>query len=148
MAPEKELLSLETVLKALADRTRLRIVGLLLAGEVCVCDIHESLGIPQPKASRHLAYLRRTGLVDARKDGLWVHYRLANLPDPVMQGVLESVAHAVGHLRTPARDIQRLAKRIELTPAQRAKGSGSCCSPLRDAVLQKSQGRRPFVTQN
>ena len=138
MAAEKELLSIETVLKALADRTRLRIVGLLLAGEVCVCDIHESLGIPQPKASRHLAYLRRTGLVDARKDGLWVHYRLARLDDPVLQGVLESVAHAVGHLRTPTRDLQRLARRIELTPAQRVDGSATCCSPLREGGLQKS----------
>jgi ArsR family transcriptional regulator len=132
MAPEKDLLSLETVLKALADRTRLRIVGLLLAGEVCVCDIHESLGIPQPKASRHLAYLRRTGLVDARKDGLWVHYRLARLDDPVLQGVLDSIAHAVGHLRTPARDLRRLARRIVLTPAEPGNESGSCCSPLRE----------------
>ena len=132
MAPEKDLLSLETVLKAVADRTRLRIVRLLLAGEVCVCDIHESLGIPQPKASRHLAYLRRTGLVDARKDGLWVHYRLARLDDPVLQGVLDSVAHAVGHQRTPARDLRRLARRIELAPAERGNESGSCCSPLRE----------------
>jgi ArsR family transcriptional regulator len=132
MAHEKALLSLETVLRALADRTRLRIIGLLLAGEVCVCDIHESLGIPQPKASRHLAYLRRTGLVDTRKDGLWVHYRLAQLSDAVMQGVLDSVAHAVGHLRTPVRDVQRLARRIALTPTDRINGAGTCCSPLRE----------------
>src|ERR1700752_1846813 len=72
----KQLPEMETLFKALADATRLRILGLLLTGEVCVCDIHESLKIPQPKASRHLAYLRRSGLVDTRRDGLWVHYRL------------------------------------------------------------------------
>jgi hypothetical protein len=61
-----------------------------------------------------------------------VHYRLARLDDPVLQGVLDSVAHAVGHLRTPARDLRRLARRIELTPAERGNESGSCCSPLRE----------------
>ena len=69
---------METLFKALADATRLRILGLLLTGEVCVCHIHESLKIPQPKASRHLAYLRRAGLVETRREGLWVHYRLGD----------------------------------------------------------------------
>ena len=69
---------METLFKALADATRLRILGLLLTGEVCVCHIHESLKIPQPKASRHLAYLRRAGLVETRRDGLWIHYRLGD----------------------------------------------------------------------
>ena len=78
------------------------IVSLLLAGEVCVCHIHGSLGVPQPKASRHLAYLRRAGLVTGRKDGLWVHYRLARLTDPVMQAVVSTVQHALGQ-EHPAR---------------------------------------------
>ena len=78
----KTLDDMETLFKALADATRLRILGLLLTGEVCVCHIHESLKIPQPKASRHLAYLRKAGLVDTRRDGLWVHYRMASLADP------------------------------------------------------------------
>src|ERR1700716_1985131 len=73
----RPLTEMESVFKALADTTRLRILGLLLTGEVCVCHIHESLRIPQPKASRHLAYLRRSGLVATRRDGLWIHYRLA-----------------------------------------------------------------------
>lgn len=133
MTTHKQLLTLEILLRALADRTRLRIVGLLAAGEVCVCHIHESLGIPQPKASRHLAYLRRTGLVEGRKDGLWVHYRLAKLEDPVMQSVLDSVAHAVGHLGPAQRDLRRLATRMDLaTPARRIPVSGSCCSPAAD----------------
>jgi ArsR family transcriptional regulator len=124
---DRRLDSLETVFKALADRTRLRIIGLLVNGEVCVCHIHDSLGIPQPTASRHLAYLRRSGLVAARKDGLWVHYRLANLGDPVLETVLSAVAHAVGHASMTARDRRRLARRVPpaLTPLLPVKG---CCA--------------------
>ena len=65
------LTALETLFKALADDTRLRILALLQAGEICVCDIHGTLGLPQPTVSRHLAYLRKAGLVQGRKDGLW-----------------------------------------------------------------------------
>jgi len=65
----KSLTEMERLFKALADTTRLRILGLLLTGEVCVCHIHESLRISQPKASRHLAYLRRSGLVQHAQGG-------------------------------------------------------------------------------
>ena len=68
--------TMERLFQALGDTTRLRILGLLLTGEVCVCHIHESLKVSQPKASRHLAYLRRAGLVETRKEGLWVYYRI------------------------------------------------------------------------
>ena len=130
MAVNKQLVTLETVMKALADRTRLRIVGLLSAGEICVCHIHESLGIPQPAASRHLAYLRRAGLVEGRKDGLWVHYQLARFDDPVIQAVLAAVAHAIGHLDTAERDLRRLGTRVDLaSPPRLVPISASCCSP-------------------
>ena len=66
--------AVEETYKALADRTRLRILALLMDGEVCVCDIHDTLRLPQPTASRHLAYLRRAGLVEARREGTWMHY--------------------------------------------------------------------------
>jgi ArsR family transcriptional regulator len=118
MTTDKRLLSLENAFKALADQTRLRIIGLLTAGEICVCDIHGSLGLPQPTVSRHLAYLRKSGLVETRRDGLWVHYRLAHLPDPVMQALLDAVTHAIGHAQSGARDRRRLATRIELTPVE------------------------------
>src|SRR5882757_11344076 len=95
---KQPLSQLETLFKALADATRLRILGLLLTGEVCVCHIHESLRIAQPKASRHLAYLRRAGLVDTRRQGLWIYYRLATLPDPVLQAINQAVTHALGHM--------------------------------------------------
>jgi ArsR family transcriptional regulator len=125
---DKRLDTLETLFKALADRTRLRILGLLLDGEVCVCHIHESLALPQPKTSRHLAYLRRAGLVEARKDGLWVHYRLAQLDDPVLQALVDAVGHALGHLSSGEKDRRRLAQRVEL-PVRRAIPmiSPACC---------------------
>ena len=90
--------SLERLFQALGDATRLRILGLLLTGEVCVCDIHESLGISQPKASRHLAYLRRAGLVTARREGLWMHYRLAEAGDQLVDTIRQAVTHALAHV--------------------------------------------------
>src|SRR6266850_2316971 len=100
----KQLVEMESLFKALADATRLRILGLLLAGEVCVCDIHETLKIPQPKTSRHLAYLRRSGLVETRRDGLWIHYRLGTLADPVLEAIGNAVRHALTHSDAVQRD--------------------------------------------
>lgn len=113
----KQLSEMEALFSALADETRLRILGLLLTGEVCVCDIHESLKIPQPKASRHLAYLRRSGLVDTRREGLWIHYRLAASSDPVLRTISDAVQHALTHIDVVHRDAERLQKR------------GGCCLP-------------------
>lgn len=127
MSSDKRLASLEQTFKALADQTRLRIVGLLRSGEICVCDIHGSLGLPQPAISRHLAYLRKSGLVKGRKDGLWVHYRLATLPDPVMQALLDAATHAIGHLDAGTRDQKRLATRIDRTPSDPRPRAGCCC---------------------
>jgi ArsR family transcriptional regulator len=134
MKPDKRLASLENTFKALADRTRLRIVGLLLAGEICVCDIHGSLGLPQPTVSRHLAYLRKAGLVLARKDGLWVHYRLAELADPVVQALLNAVGHAIGHLESGERDLRRLAARVDVPAGRRIPLAAVPCCGRADPV--------------
>jgi ArsR family transcriptional regulator, arsenate/arsenite/antimonite-responsive transcriptional repressor len=67
----------EKVFRALSDATRLRILKLLRAGELCVCDIVDVLDVPQPTASRHLAYLRHVRLVIVRHEGRWAYYRLA-----------------------------------------------------------------------
>jgi ArsR family transcriptional regulator len=72
---------IETLFKALADRTRLRLISLIGDSEVCVCFIVAILKTSQPKISRHLAYLRRAGIVAARREGKWMHYRLAEPPD-------------------------------------------------------------------
>src|SRR5690349_17087352 len=103
--------ALERLFQALGDSTRLRILGLLLTGEVCVCDIHESLRISQPKASRHLAYLRRAGLVTARREGLWMHYRLAETRDPLVEAIRQAVTHALAHADGVRRDADRLHRK-------------------------------------
>lgn len=74
-------MGLELLFKALADNTRLRLIHLLGEDELCVCSCVEVLNTNQPKISRHLAYLRRAGLVSARRDGKWTHYRLTQPSD-------------------------------------------------------------------
>ena len=64
------------IFKALADETRLRILALLYDGELCVCEIIAALELPQSTVSRHLAYLKNTGWVGDRKQGVWMYYRL------------------------------------------------------------------------
>src|ERR1044071_9760928 len=117
---------LERTYKALADSTRLRILALLVDGEVCVCDIHDALRLPQPTASRHLAYLRRAGLVEARREGTWMHYRLADL-DPVVREIVQTAGHAMSHVSGMDRDRQRFekqaGKRLRMIQPPRA----SCC---------------------
>jgi ArsR family transcriptional regulator, arsenate/arsenite/antimonite-responsive transcriptional repressor len=135
----KQLAEMETLFKALADATRLRILGLLLAGEVCVCDIHESLKIPQPKTSRHLAYLRRTGLVETRREGLWIHYRLGKMSDSVLGAIVDAVRHALTHSDTVKRDAERLQRRTGCcVPGPEDLASVPCCSPAPNAI---SMGR-------
>jgi ArsR family transcriptional regulator len=125
---EPRIRDLETLYKGLADATRLRIVGLLAGGEVCVCHIHQSLRLPQPTVSRHLAYLRRHGLVDTRRDGLWVHYRLARPADSTIRAALEAAAHAVGHVPATRSDEGRLARRVTRPSERRLLPMLSCCA--------------------
>ena len=77
--------------QTLADPTRLRLLNLLASGEVCVCDLHGTLGVTQPKVSRHLARLKQAGLVDARRNGKWIHYQVATPGDPLIRHVLEGL---------------------------------------------------------
>ena len=74
--------NIELLFKALADPTRLRLIHLLGDREICVCSFVETLKTNQPKVSRHLAYLRRAGLVASRREGKWAHYRLIEPTDP------------------------------------------------------------------
>lgn len=104
----KQLDALTTVYAALADSTRLRILSLLGEDEICVCHIHASLDVPQPTASRHLAYLRKSGLVEARRDGIWIHYRLAPIDNPVIRAVVKAALHALTHTLVTAQDERRL----------------------------------------
>src|SRR5438093_13768219 len=99
---------LVTLFQALADRTRLRLLNLMWGGEVCVCYFVELLDEPQPKISRHLAYLRRAGMVAARRDGKWMHYLV--VPQPSLEGgdILEQGLHAVGKDKSFKADLERL----------------------------------------
>ena len=107
----------KTIFRALSDRTRLRILNLLQGGELCVCRIVDVLDIPQPTASRHLSYLRKAGLVVARKEGLWMHYRLAPAQSKSHELLLECLAQCFREECVFAKDHQRLRT-----------GAGSCRS--------------------
>ena len=100
---------------ALADATRLRILGILADGEVCVGHIHEALRLPQPTVSRHLSHLRRAGLVRTRREGLWVHYGLAAITDPSARAALSAAIHAIGHAPATRMDQRRLESRVPRT---------------------------------
>jgi ArsR family transcriptional regulator len=107
---------------ALADRTRLRLINLMGSDEVCVCFFVEILGTNQPKISRHLAYLRKAGIVNARRDGKWIHYRVAEPRDPNAARVLGEVRSWVAQDPEMRRDRERLAK--------------VCCAPQLPVQLQ------------
>jgi ArsR family transcriptional regulator, arsenate/arsenite/antimonite-responsive transcriptional repressor len=120
---------LEEVFKALADKTRLRILGLLGNNEVCVCHIHDTLGLPQPTASRHLAYLRRSGLVAARRDGVWMHYQVSRALDPVVQSIVNAAVDALNQVPATSKDRKQFQRAFgELYVLDSAAG-GSCCAP-------------------
>lgn len=110
----------KTFFNALADETRLRILNLLSEGELCVCDLIRVLKEPQSKISRHLAYLRRARLVESRKKGLWMHYRLAPQSARISAALLRS-------LQQGRRDFAEFKK--DLKEFNRCKGSlAACCN--------------------
>jgi ArsR family transcriptional regulator len=123
---------LELLFKALADRTRLRLLNLMAAGEVCVCFFVEVLGAGQPKISRHLAYLRRAGVVAARRDGKWMHYRIETPPDPHAARVFAEVLVWLAEEREMQKD--------------RARMENICCAPRLPVRLQGAP--RPTALQN
>ena len=100
---------------ALADRTRLRLLNLMDGREVCVCYLVEILGQSQPKISRHLAYLRRAGIVSARRDGKWMHYRIVAPPHPGAARILGETL-AVLRKRKPWRRTWHVLKRPAALP--------------------------------
>jgi ArsR family transcriptional regulator len=113
---------MELLFKALADRTRLRLLNLMGADEVCVCYFVEVLGTNQPKISRHLAYLRRAGVVAARRDGKWMHYRVVSPADAHAARVFDDVRAWLGEDREMQQDRARLVR--------------LCCAPQAPVRLQ------------
>lgn len=114
MTAKKEF-SLELLFQALADPTRLRLLNLMSEQEICVCYFVDVLKTSQPKISRHLAYLRRAGIVSARRDGKWMHYRLAMPRERHAAQVLRTTLDALAHDKELQRDKDRL--------------SAACCGP-------------------
>ncbi|HET6670546.1 MAG TPA: metalloregulator ArsR/SmtB family transcription factor [Pyrinomonadaceae bacterium] len=123
MTPNKHY-SMELLFKALADRTRLRLLNLLGEDEICVCFFVEVLDTNQPKISRHLAYLRKAGVVAARREGKWIHYRVVEPPDEHAASIFREVRNWLRSDTNMQLDRIRLAK--------------ICCSPQLPVQLQKA----------
>jgi ArsR family transcriptional regulator len=100
--------TLASLFAALADATRLRLLNLMAGREVCVCYFVEILGQGQPKISRHLAYLRRAGIVQARREGKWMHYSICRFADPEAGSILAAVLAALGNDKQMNADLARL----------------------------------------
>src|SRR3954464_13119335 len=96
--------------RALADRTRLRLLNLMGETEVCVCFFVEVLKVNQPKISRHLAYLRRAGVVEARREGKWMHYRVVEPPGQHAARIFKEVRAWLKEDADMRRDRERLVK--------------------------------------
>jgi ArsR family transcriptional regulator len=120
MSDGSKSLPLAELFAALADTTRLRLLNLMAGREICVCHLVEILGQSQPKISRHLAYLRRAGLVAARREGKWMHYSICMPANSKASSILAAVLTAL------SRDIQMQADRAQLDPA--------CCASQEQAA--------------
>jgi ArsR family transcriptional regulator len=118
---KKATFSVERFFQALGDKTRLRLLNLMGNQEVCVCYFVEILGGPQPKISRHLAYLRSAGIVAARREGKWMHYRIVM---PAHMGAAQILKQTLGWL-----------KEDRTMQADRARLRKACCSPSKYALL-------------
>ena len=119
---------LDTMFRAFSDRTRLRILYLLLGGECCVGNLAEILGIEQPSASRHLAYLRKAKLVTVRRAGLWCYYALAPAEEPFHQKLLECLRCCFSEVPAIRADQER---------ARKVRSDGGCCPDEEKAPARK-----------
>jgi ArsR family transcriptional regulator, arsenate/arsenite/antimonite-responsive transcriptional repressor len=121
MAPQRQF-DLERFFQALGDTTRLRLLNLMGDQEICVCYLVEILGGPQSKISRHLAYLRSAGMVSARRDGKWMHYRISTPSHAGAAQILRQTLAALKDEKAMQADLARLAK--------------ACCSPRPISALE------------
>jgi ArsR family transcriptional regulator len=114
--------SMEPLFRALADATRLRLLNLIADREICVCYFVEILRMSPPKISRHLAYLRRAGIIEARREGKWMHYRLAMPDDRAAASILRETLKHLKRKPEMRKDSSRL--------------SSACCAPQRYELPQ------------
>jgi len=123
---------METFYLALADKTRLLLLNLMRDDEICVCLFTEVLGERQPKISRHLAYLRAAGVVEARRDGKWMHYSIKPPNDEYGKHVLNAA-------------LRWLESREDMKK-DREKYNSVCCSP--ETLIQIAKSTMPFVYEH
>jgi ArsR family transcriptional regulator len=117
MATKSAPFNMERFFQALGDNTRLRLLNLMGDQEICVCYFVEILGQGQPKISRHLAYLRSAGIVEARRDGKWMHYHVVMPPNIGAAQVLRQTLAWLKDERSMQADLTRLTK--------------ACCTPAK-----------------
>jgi ArsR family transcriptional regulator len=110
-----KIVPLDQLFRVLADPTRLRLIHLMADQEICVCYFTQVLGAPQPKISRHLAYLRKAGVVAARRQGKWMHYRLTLPQDPHAASIMKTTIAALKENKEMQKDCERLDR--------------ACCGP-------------------
>jgi ArsR family transcriptional regulator len=123
MPQKQQTAPLDRLFRALADPIRLRLVSLIAGREICVCFLVEILGMSQPKISRHLAYLRRAGLVASRSEGKWVHYRLVEPADAAAAEILRAT-------------VRRMRERPQMRRDEIRLGAAACCAPGTPVQLQ------------
>jgi len=124
MAKRAKPCDLPRLFAALADPTRLRLLNLMAGNEVCVCHFVEILKEGQPKISRHLAYLRKAGIVHARRDGKWMHYSIQPPSDLAANAILTTTLSALAEREPMQADRSRLTR--------------ACCPPQKLVVLQRA----------
>lgn len=128
---KKDNFNLELFFAALADRTRLRLLNLIGDDEICVCFFSEVIGTNQPKISRHLAYLKRAGLVSARRDGKWMHYQIT---EPNNKRAVEVFSK-----------IREMLKEDKEMQADREELLNVCCAPASTQPISIQRAPRPRI---
>lgn len=134
MKPESAFNEMENLFLALADKTRLRLLNLMREDEVCVCFFTEVLGESQPKVSRHLSYLRNAGIVSARRDGKWIHYRIEEPKDSFAALVLSDTLQWLASQAEIRNDYERLAI--------------ACCAPNAPVTIMRAPKPNAFAEAN
>ncbi len=134
MSNEKKLSDMETFFLALADKTRLRLLNLMRDGEICVCFLVEVLGESQPKISRHLAYLRGAGIVETRREGKWMHYRICEPKDDFAAQILRNTLVWLDSQEKMQGEYKKLAE--------------VCCSPNNTITISQAPKPNTFTKSN
>lgn len=128
---EDFLFDMETFFMALADKTRLRLLNLMRESEICVCFFTEVLEESQPKISRHLAYLRNAGIVQARRDGKWMHYRIVKPENSFTAIILEDTLRWLESEDKMKADYEKLAV--------------ACCAPTAPVTIMRAPKPDTFI---